>query len=139
MTAAPAPGTTAAPAPDASAPAPKTTKGGLYTVAWTTVPAPIPMGGLFELHTTLRDAKTGALVEDATVRVDARMPQHGHGMATKPEDDPGACSGEPPVCRHPDGVYVTRGMKFHMPGEWTLSFVVDGPAGPDRLDAVEKL
>lgn len=95
------------------------------------------MGELFEVEAVLTDAKTGAPIEDATVRIDARMPQHGHGMATRPEDDPGTCDAA--GCRHPGGRYVTRGMKFHMPGDWALTFDVDGPAGPDRLEAVHRL
>jgi hypothetical protein len=107
-----------------------TTANGLYHLAWETKPAPIPMGQLFEIDTTLTDAKTGKPIEDAVVRVDARMPQHGHGMATKPEDVGGP---------HPSGVYVTRGMKFHMPGDWTITFTVDGPAGSDRLESLQRL
>lgn len=107
------------------------TEGGLYLIEWTTSPAPLPLNELFELRATVRDAKTGQPVEDATVDVDALMPQHGHGMTTKPE---AVCALDP--CRHPGGAYVTRGMKLHMPGEWTLHFNVHGPAGEDHLDQV---
>ena len=112
------------------------TRNGKYLVAWEPVPAPIPTSALFEVRVTLRDAKTVALVSDAKVRVDARMPQHGHGMATRPVDDPGVCagSGDAMTCTHPDGIYLTRGMKFHMPGEWTLTISIEGPAGNDHLD-----
>lgn len=113
---------------------PPTTEAGLYLVEWTTSPAPVPLNTLFEVRTTLRDAKTGLPVEDATVTVDATMPQHGHGMVTRPEADPGVC--DPAPCRHPGGVYTMRGMKFHMPGEWTVHFAVKGPAGEDHRDEV---
>lgn len=115
----------------------RTTEAGRYTVEWTSSPSPLPLNTLFEIHTTVRDAKTGAPVEDATVTVDATMPQHGHGMVTKPEADPGVC--EPAPCRHPGGAYIMRGMKFHMPGEWTLHFEVKGPAGDDHRDEVVTL
>jgi hypothetical protein len=105
-----------------------------YGVTWTTVPTPVPLSELFTLEAVVTDAKTGAPVEDATVRINATMPQHGHGMATRPEDDPGVC-GEG-GCRHPGGVYRTRGMKFHMQGDWLLRIEVDGPKGADRLEAV---
>jgi hypothetical protein len=111
-----------------------TTKQGAYIVEWTTDPQPVVSGELFSVRVTLRDAATGAPVEDGTVQVDARMPQHGHGMATRPEDDRGTCDAAG-ACRHPGGVYVTRGMKFHMPGEWTLTFQVEGPRGRDHADA----
>ncbi len=112
------------------------TRNGRYLVDWTPVPAPIPTSELFEVRVTLRDAKSGAVLPDAKVHVDARMPQHGHGMATRPVDDPGVCtgSGDAMTCTHPDGIYVTRGMKFHMPGEWTLTISVEGPSGHDQLD-----
>ena len=111
------------------------TRNGKYLVDWVPVPAPIPTSELFEVRVTLLDAKTGVPVPDAKVRVDARMPQHGHGMATRPVEDPGTCtgSGDAMTCTHPDGIYLTRGMKFHMPGEWTLTISVEGPAGNDQL------
>ena len=114
-----------------------TTAAGLYTIEWTTSPAPLPLNALFEVHSTVRDAKSGEPVEDAVVTVDATMPEHGHGMVTRPEADPGVC--EPLPCRHPGGAYVMRGMKFHMPGDWSLHVEVKGPAGEDHLDAVVKL
>lgn len=120
-----------------------TTAGGHYRLVWTPVPKPVPLAELFEVQTKLLDARTGAPVEDGSVHVDARMPQHGHGMATKPEDDPGVCpTGAPkgsPDCRHPGGVYVTRGMKFHMMGSWTMTFDVTGPAGADRVETEYRL
>jgi len=97
-------------------------------------PAPIPLAQLFTAVVQVRDARTGALVEDAKVKVDATMPHHGHGMTTKPVPDEGVCADG--VCRHADGLYRTEGMKFHMPGEWTVHVEVDGPAGPDRVDLV---
>ena len=113
------------------APAPRLTAHGLYAITWTTRPDPIPLGELFDIEATVTNAKTGAPVEDAVVRIDARMPQHGHGMATRPEDDLDATN--------PGGVYVTHGMKFHMPGAWSIVFVVEGPAGTDRLEVDHRL
>lgn len=113
------------------------TAAGRYRLKWRPSPDPIPLSALFEVETTVVDAVTGAPVEVGAVRVDARMPEHGHGMATRPEADSGDCDAAG-VCRHPGGVYRTRGMKFHMPGEWVLSFDVEGPAGPDRLEVVER-
>ncbi|MES2639699.1 MAG: FixH family protein [Myxococcota bacterium] len=130
----PVPVPAAAPATDT---APLVTARKLYRVTWRTEPTPPPLSTLFEIEATLTDA-AGTPVPDATVRIDARMPQHGHGMATKPEDDPGVCDTSG-VCTHADGVYRTRGMKFHMPGEWTLRFDVEGPAGTDHLEVPLRL
>jgi hypothetical protein len=143
-TEAPAP-TGTPPVPTAAAPtvatptdaAPLVTARKLYRITWRTEPTPPPLSTLFEIEATLTDA-AGTPVPDATVRIDARMPQHGHGMATKPEDDPGVCDTSG-VCTHADGVYRTRGMKFHMPGEWTLRFDVEGPAGTDHLEVPLRL
>lgn len=121
------------------------TKGGRYTLTWSPEPAPVPFNTLFAVRTQL--FHNGTPVSDGTVRVNASMPQHGHGMMTRPIDDPGVCAptapakpttppdppADPPVCTHPDG-YRTDGLKFHMQGEWLLHFEVNGPAGPDRLD-----
>jgi hypothetical protein len=120
----------------ASAPGTVTTARGLYRVTWAPVPAPLPLGDLFEVRSTVVDAASGAPLEVGSVLVDARMPEHGHGMATKPVADPGACedASKADTCRHDGGVYVMRGMKFHMPGNWTLVFDVSGPAGSDRAE-----
>jgi hypothetical protein len=108
------------------------TQRGAYKVALELVPDPPPLSELFEVKVTLTDPQTGAPIPDATVSVDAQMPQHGHGMSTDPIDDPGQCDAAG-ACVHPDGVYRTTGMKFHMPGKWSVSVDVIGPRGTERL------
>ncbi len=71
-------------------------------------PAPQP-GDLFEVLTSVHDARTGER-RAVAVAVDATMPHHGHGMATKPVHEP-----------LEDGRVRTRGMKLHMPGRWLLT------------------
>lgn len=112
------------------------TAGGLYRVSWTPVPDPIPLSQLFEVQVVVTDAVTGAPEPSATVRVDATMPEHGHGMPTRAEVDPGACppAGVEGGCVHERGIYTVRGMKLHMPGHWVLAVDVDGSRGPDRLE-----
>ena len=46
-----------------------------------------------------------------TLRPDAAMPQHGHGMNVAPT-----------VKRTGDGEFRVDGMLFHMPGYWELYF-----------------
>ena len=114
------------------------TKHQRYQLRWRAL-QPIALGELFSVEAVLLGAD-GAPVPNGTVKIDARMPQHGHGMATKPVDDPGVCAPDLPTsCVHPEGRYRTDGMKFHMPGDWTITFEVDGPAGPDRAEVVYKL
>lgn len=65
----------------------------------------------------------GAPVAQARIRVDGGMPQHGHGLPTKPQ-----------VTRElPDGGYLIEGMKFSMTGWWEIKLAIDGPAGADRV------
>jgi hypothetical protein len=111
------------------------THAGHYQISWT-APEPIPLSELFTIEAVVVD-KEGKPVEQGALVIDARMPQHGHGMATKPEADPGQCANE--LCIHPGGSYKTSGMKFHMPGEWTITFAVEGPLGPDRAEVIYKL
>lgn len=113
------------------------TSDGKYQIAFTTEPTPIPLAGLFAINAVLTDS-AGVPVTDAGVAINARMPQHGHGMSTKPENLPGTCDSTG-VCIHPEGKYRTEGMKFHMPGDWTVDFVVSGPAGDDTLSVVVPL
>lgn len=114
------------------------TKAGRYRLQWSAEPAPLPFNALFSVRTVLFTA-AGAPVPDGAVVVDASMPQHGHGMPTRPVAEPGTCtpstvSGVADTCLHPDGVYMTSGMKLHMQGEWVFHFEVSGPAGSDSLD-----
>jgi hypothetical protein len=126
------PSTEAVAAPEAPKPLGGPTQRGAYVVALELVPNPPPLSELFEVKVTLTDPQTGAPISDAIVAVDAQMPQHGHGMSTDPIDDPGSCDAAG-VCTHPGGVYRTTGMKFHMPGKWSVSIDVSGPRGADRL------
>jgi putative membrane protein len=87
-------------------------------------PARPAVGELFETVTTVRRRSTGEAVRGAQVTVDATMPQHGHGMTTVPVH-----------IETGDGRYVTRGLKLHMPGEWTLEARAEGPR-PDAARVV---
>lgn len=113
------------------------TQGRKYQVTLELHPNPPAMGELFEVRARLLD-RAGEPIEDAKVRLDARMPQHDHGMMTDPIDDPGVCD-DAGTCRHPDGVYTTRGFKFHMGGEWTILVSVEGPLGPDNTSFVYEM
>ena len=62
--------------------------------------------------------------ETAIKRVNARMPQHGHGMNYKPRLTPI----EPTQVR-------AEGMLFHMPGRWEILVDVEKNGRPARLAA----
>lgn len=62
----------------------------------------------------------GAPVDGATITVDGGMPQHGHGLPTKPI-----------VTAQTAGAYAAEGMKFNMGGWWVVRFHIDGAQGRD--------
>ncbi len=65
----------------------------------------------------------GVPVPHARIQVDGGMPQHGHGLPTRPQ-----------VTRElPDGGYLIEGMKFSMTGWWEIKLAIDSPAGADRV------
>ncbi len=86
-------------------------EGKQHVVAWR-VPAPVPLAQFFtlELAACARDGN-----EVKAPRVDATMPQHGHGMNYRPT-----------VESLGDGRFRASGLLLHMPGRWQLSFVVGG-------------
>lgn len=68
------------------------------------------------IHTwKLRVERTdGSAVTGAEVLVDGTMPEHGHGLPTKPRM----------TQELGNGVYLIEGMKFNMPGWWTVTVTV---------------
>lgn len=63
----------------------------------------------------------GAPVTRASIGVDGGMPQHGHGLPTKPR-----------VTREvAPGAYLVEGMKFSMTGWWDLRFAVEANGAQD--------
>ena len=69
------------------------------------------------------ETASGAPVEAAKITIDGGMPQHGHGLPTKPL-----------VTRQlGNGDYLVEGMKFNMGGWWVVKFRVNASAGADSL------
>lgn len=95
---------------------------GLYRVSWRSDPAPIP---LRKLHTwTLRVTRPdGTPVTDATIAVDGDMPEHGHGLPTRPRAGNHTRNGE----------YVVEGVKFQMGGWWVMDFDITSGGRTDRV------
>ena len=66
---------------------------------------------------------TGAPVTHARIKVDGGMPQHGHGLPTRPQ-----------VTQElPGGTYVIEGMKFSMTGWWEIKLAIDSAEGADKV------
>lgn len=63
----------------------------------------------------------GAPVRNARIAVDGGMPQHGHGLPTRPQ-----------VTREvADGTYLIEGMKFSMTGWWEIKLAIQAAEGTD--------
>ncbi|MCU0949997.1 MAG: FixH family protein [Burkholderiaceae bacterium] len=91
-------------------------EGKRYVLAWRAVPA-IHVSEFFALEVALcsRDGQPRI----STLRVEATMPEHGHGMNYRASVRP----------QGPDR-FIVEGMLFHMPGAWELRFDIN--AGTDR-------
>ena len=100
----------------------RASEGGVYRATITPQGDTIPKGKLhrWTLHLETMD---GTPVDRATVAVDGGMPQHGHGLPTKPR-----------VTRPlGNGDHAVEGMKFNMGGWWVVKFRVSSTAGNDSL------
>lgn len=95
---------------------------GIYRGAIQPAGDSIPQGKLHSWTLHLEDA-SGAPVDGARIVVDGGMPQHGHGLPTKPQVKWLAESGD----------YLVEGMKFNMGGWWVVKFRVDAASGNDSL------
>jgi len=82
----------------------------------------IPTGRLQKWTLHLETAN-GAPVDSVTVSVDGGMPQHGHGLPTKPRVTRALGNGD----------HLVEGMKFNMGGWWVVKFRVNATPGSDSL------
>jgi hypothetical protein len=91
-----------------------------YTVAYRTNPAKIVVARHFSMVIAVCE-KSGAPLPEA-LGIDARMPEHGHGMNYK--------AVVKPLGR---GRFQADGLMFHMPGRWELVFEVRGGDTPEPV------
>jgi hypothetical protein len=83
-------------------------------------PQPLRPRQMQTLRVAITDA-SGAPVDGATIQIDGGMPQHGHGLPTKPR-----------VTRAlGNGLYEIEGVRFNMGGWWEFTLAIDAPAGSD--------
>lgn len=104
----------------------RTIEGASYTVAWRTVPDPIRVGAHFAVEFAV--CPRAAAEVPRTIRVDATMPEHRHGMNYRPV-----------VTARSAGTYRAEGLLFHMPGRWDVAFDVEGNGRTERLTGVLQL
>jgi hypothetical protein len=74
------------------------------------------------VRVTVRDAE-GRAIDKAQISIDGGMPQHGHGLPTRPR-----------VTRNlGDGVYEIEGVRFNMGGWWEFKLAIAGSRGADTV------
>ena len=72
------------------------------------------------VRVTVRDAE-GRAIDEAQISVDGGMPEHGHGLPTRPR-----------VTRSlGDGIYEIEGVRFNMGGWWEFKLAIAGSRGAD--------
>ena len=101
----------------------RTSEAGRYTATIKPEGDTIPKGKL-QRWTLHLETANGAPVDACTITVDGGMPQHGHGLPTKPR-----------VTRPlGNGDHLVEGMKFNMGGWWVVKFrVASATAGADSV------
>ena len=100
---------------------PRTSAGGHY-VATLDPARPLRPRQMQTVRVAVRDAE-GRAIDDAQISIDGGMPQHGHGLPTRPR-----------VTRSlGDGVYEIEGVRFNMGGWWEFKLAITGARGADTI------
>jgi hypothetical protein len=100
----------------------RTSASGLYVATIHPQGDSIPKGKVHRWTLHIESA-AGAPIDSATFTVDGGMPQHGHGLPTKPRVTRALGHGD----------HLVEGMKFNMGGWWVVKFRVNGAMGRDSL------
>ena len=97
-----------------------------YEIVFSSAPARIEAGQHFSLDFAV--CPRGDAGPPESVRVDAVMPEHRHGMNYRPV-----------VVARGAGLYRADGLMLHMPGRWEIRFDVVTAGGTQRLAATTQL
>jgi hypothetical protein len=95
-------------------------RGGGYTVAFAPRPAPLATGRHFALDIAVCPDR--GVVAPKSLRVDADMPAHRHGMNYRAT-----------VAARGDELYHAEGLLLHMPGRWRFIFDLALDGRSERL------
>ena len=93
---------------------------GAVVVLYRILPAAIELGRHFSVEAIVCGGRPGP--GPGGLRVDARMPEHRHGMNYRTRVSPAG-----------GGRYLAEGLMFHMPGRWQLLFDVERGGRAERL------
>ncbi len=100
----------------------RASKAGTFVVSYEPAVSPIPKR---QLHTWTVDVRTrdGRPVDGVQMSVGGGMPDHGHGLPTRPTVSSALGNGR----------YVVEGMKFNMGGYWVVDLAIAAPEGRDDV------
>ena len=98
-------------------------QGGDFWCAWRPVNGPLEMGPSFPIEVRVAKTRDGEPIDvpASQIEVDARMPDHGHGMLQYVE-----------IERVGPGHFRVNGMRLHMVGYWDLTVDVSRGAWTER-------
>ena len=82
----------------------------------------IPLNKIHSWTLTLTH-RTGKPITNADIVISPDMPEHLHGMTTKPVA----------IETDVDGTYLMQGMNFHMPGWWKITLDISGYGSRDLV------
>ncbi len=109
------------PAPREFGLGPRPSAGGRY-IATLEPTSPLHPRQMQTVRVAVRDAE-GRAIDDAEIAIDGGMPQHGHGLPTRPR-----------VTRNlGDGIYEIEGVRFNMGGWWEFKLAIAGSRGADTV------
>lgn len=110
------------PHPDANTSRTRVSKSGTYQVSYEPAVTPIPKRQLHAWTIAVR-TQDGQPVDGADLRIGGGMPDHGHGLPTRPTVREALGGGR----------YVVDGMKFNMGGYWVVDVGIAAPKGSDDV------
>jgi hypothetical protein len=100
---------------------PRPSAGGRY-VAALEPGTPLRPRQMQTVRVVVRDAD-GRAIDEAQISIGGGMPQHGHGLPTRPR-----------VTRNlGDGIYEIEGLRFNMGGWWELRVAIADSRGADTV------
>jgi hypothetical protein len=100
----------------------RTSENGLFIVTYSASTGAVPINQIHEWTLHVENA-AGGIVENAEIRVDGDMPQHGHGLPTQPR-----------VTKYlGGGDYLVEGLRFQMGGWWVMDFTITADGQSDTV------
>lgn len=101
---------------------------GWFRVSYASSENIVPVNQMHQwtLHVETED---GELVENATIMVDGDLPEHGHGLPTRPQVTEYLGNGD----------YLVEGLKFQMGGWWVMDFTITANSHTDAVHFNMKL